>query len=304
MSAAPLTGRAIGFVGIGLMGAPMCRNLLAAGADLVVYNRTREKAEALAGSSPGRVRVAAAPAEVASPGSGAAPDTIIVNLVDTAAVERAVTGDEPKGILAGLRPDQLVIDMGTSGVAETRRLAAQVKQAGGHYVDAPVSGGVVGAEAASLSIFVGADEAIFPRAREILAVLGKNITHCGQVGCGQVTKIGNQMIVALTIGAVAEAMALAEKAGVARATFREALKGGFADSRILELHGERMVRGSFAPGGRARIQRKDVQLALDLGDAVGMTLPSISRNMELWNRMIERGWGDLDHAGLIKIYEE
>lgn len=293
-----LSGRKLGFVGIGLMGGPMCRNLLAAGADLVVYNRTREKAEAMAAAHPGRVEVAASPAEVAAAG----PDTVIITLVDTAAVQQAIEG--PGGLLSALKPGQLIVDMGTSGVAETRRLASAVKAAGGAYADAPVSGGVVGAEAATLAIFVGADEAVFPRAREILGVLGKNITHCGAVGCGQVTKIGNQMIVALTIGAVAEAMALAEKAGVARATFRAALKGGFADSRILELHGERMVQQSFAPGGRARIQRKDVQLALDLGDAVGMALPSTSRNMELWDRMLARGWGDLDHAGLIRIYED
>ncbi len=298
MSAAPLSGRRLGFVGIGLMGLPMCRNLLAAGADLVVYNRTREKAADFAAANPGRVRAAASPAEVAASGA----DSIIVNLVDTAAVALAVEGTEPAGLLAGLAPGQLVIDMGTSGGAETRAHAARVEAAGGAYADAPVSGGVVGAEAASLAIFVGAADPVFPRAREILAVLGRNITHCGAVGCGQVTKIGNQMIVALTIGAVAEAMALAEQAGVARATFRGALAGGFADSRILELHGQRMVEESFAPGGRARIQRKDVQLALDLGEAVDMELPSTARNMELWNRMVERGWGDLDHAGLIKIY--
>ena len=298
MSAAPLAGRRLGFVGLGLMGLPMCRNLLAAGADLVVYNRTREKAEDFAAAHPDHVRAAASPAEVAASGA----DSIIINLVDTAAVALAIEGTEPAGLLAALAPGQLVIDMGTSGVAETRALAARVEAAGGAYADAPVSGGVVGAEAASLAIFVGADDSVFPRARQILAVLGRNITHCGAVGCGQVAKIGNQMIVALTIGAVAEAMALAEKAGVARATFRGALKGGFADSRILELHGQRMVEESFAPGGRARIQRKDVQLALDLGDAVDMELPSTARNMELWNRMVERGWGDLDHAGLIKIY--
>jgi len=293
-----LTRRTIGFVGVGLMGLPMCRNLLAAGATLIVYNRTRDKAEAFAAANPGHVRVAGTPAEVAASGA----DCVIINLVDTVAVAQAIEG--PGGLLPSLKPGQLVMDMGTSGVAETRRLAAAVAKAGGAYADAPVSGGVVGAEAATLAIFVGADDSVLPRAREILGVLGKNITHCGGVGCGQVTKIGNQMIVALTIGAVAEAMALAEKAGVARATFRAALKGGFADSRILELHGERMVKQSFAPGGRSRIQRKDVQLALDLGEAVDMALPSTSRNMELWDRMMERGWGDLDHSGLIRIYED
>ncbi len=300
MTPQPLAGRTLGFVGVGLMGAPMCRNLLAAGAHLVAYNRTREKAEGLSAGAPGRVRVAASPAELAM----AIGDAIIVNLVDTMAVDRALRGPDPAGLLEGLRPGTLVIDMGTSGVAETRGFAAEVEARGGAYVDAPVSGGVVGAEAASLTVFMGGRDEAAARARPVLEVLGRNITHCGPVGCGQVTKIANQMIVALTIGAVAEAMALAEKAGVAPAVLQQALKGGFADSRILEVHGARMVAESFAPGGRARIQRKDVQLALDLGQAVGMELPSSARSIELWDRMIARGWGDLDHSGLIKIYRE
>lgn len=300
MTAQPLAGRTLGFVGVGLMGAPMCRNLLAAGADLVAYNRTREKAEAVSAAAPGRVRVAASPAEVAE----AVGDAIIVNLVDTAAVDRALRGPDPAGLLERLRPGTLVIDMGTSGVAETRDFAAEVEARGGAYVDAPVSGGVVGAEAASLTIFMGGSGEAAERAKPMLERLGRNITHCGPVGCGQVTKIANQMIVALTIGAVAEAMALAERAGVAPAVLQQALKGGFADSRILEVHGARMVAESFAPGGRARIQRKDVQLALDLGQAVGMELPSTARSIELWDRMIARGWGDLDHSGLIKIYRD
>lgn len=300
MTDRPLAGRTIGFVGVGLMGGPMCRNLLKAGATLVAYNRTQAKANALAGAAPGRVTVAGAPAEVAA----AVADTIIVNLVDTRAVAEALHGPAPAGLLGALQPGTLVIDMGTSGVAETRGFAAEVEQAGAAYVDAPVSGGVVGAEAANLTIFIGARDATVARARQVLDLLGRNITHCGAVGCGQVTKIANQMIVALTIGAVAEAMALAEKAGVAPAILHSALRGGFADSRILELHGGRMVAESFAPGGRARVQRKDVQLALDLGEAVRMELPSTTRNMELWNRMIERGWGDLDHSGLIKIYRD
>ncbi|GIK98180.1 MAG: 2-hydroxy-3-oxopropionate reductase [Alphaproteobacteria bacterium] len=300
MTPQPLAGRTLGFVGVGLMGAPMCRNLLAAGADLVAYNRTREKAEGLSAGAPGRVRVAASPAELAM----AIGDAIIVNLVDTMAVDRALRGPDPAGLLEGLRPGTMVIDMGTSGVAETRGFAAEVEARGGAYVDAPVSGGVVGAEAASLTVFMGGRDDAAARARPVLEVLGRNITHCGPVGCGQVTKIANQMIVALTIGAVAEAMALAEKAGVAPAVLQQALKGGFADSRILEVHGARMVAESFAPGGRARIQRKDVQLALDLGQAVGMELPSSARSIELWDRMIARGWGDLDHSGLIKIYRE
>ncbi len=291
-----LAGRALGFIGIGRMGRPMCRHLAAAGARLTLHNRTRGTALALAGELSG-VTVADSPAAAAR-----ASEAVVVNVADTPAVEAVLLG--PAGVVAGLGTDALVIDMGTTAVTATRRFAAAVEAAGGHYVDAPVSGGVVGAEAASLAIMAGGSDAAFARARPILEVLGRNVTHCGGAGAGQVAKAANQMIVGLTIAAVAEAFALARKAGVEPAKIRAALAGGFADSRILQLHGQRMVEASFAPGGRAVLQRKDIRQALDLAAEVGIELPGLAANLGLWDRMIERGWGDLDHSALIKIYEQ
>jgi 3-hydroxyisobutyrate dehydrogenase-like beta-hydroxyacid dehydrogenase len=293
-----LAGRAIGFIGLGLMGRPMCRNLHAAGASLVVYNRTRATAETLAGAL-GGVRVADSPAAVA-----AEVETLIVNVADTAAVEQVLFGAAPSGAVSGLRPGGLVIDMGTTAVAATRRFADAVRARGGDYVDAPVSGGVIGAEEGTLAIMAGGSAAAFERALPILRVLGRNITRCGEVGAGQVAKIANQTIVGLTIGAVAEALALARRAGVDPAVLRRALAGGFADSRILELHGKRMADGAFTPGGKIVTQRKDIRLAQDLAREVGLDLPAVDLNGRLWDRMIEKGWGELDHSALIKLYEE
>lgn len=298
MTPRPLAGRTLGFIGLGLMGRPMAANLLAAGAGLVVYNRTRARAEALAREAPG-VAVADSPRDVA-----AAVETMIVDVTDTAAVEQVLLGESPAGAVAGLKPGGLIVDMGTTGVAATRRFAAAARAAGGDYVDAPVSGGVVGAEAASLTIMAGGGAAAFARALPVLRALGRNVTHCGEAGAGQVAKIANQMIVGLTIGAVAEAMALARRAGVEPARLRAALAGGFADSRILEVHGARMADGAFAPGGKAVIQRKDMLLALELAREVGIELPAVELNRRLWDRMIEKGWGELDHSALIKIYED
>ncbi|HLB81304.1 MAG TPA: NAD(P)-dependent oxidoreductase, partial [Dongiaceae bacterium] len=233
-----------------------------------------------------------------------AAETLIVDVTDTAAVEQVLLGDDPPGAVAGLQSGGLIVDMGTTGVAATRRFAAAARAAGGDYVDAPVSGGVVGAEAASLTIMAGGGAAAFARALPVLRVLGRNVTHCGEAGAGQVAKIANQMIVGLTIGAVAEAMALARRAGVEPARLRAALTGGFADSRILELHGARMADGAFAPGGKAVIQRKDMLLALELAREVGIELPAVELNRRLWDRMVEKGWGELDHSALIKIYED
>jgi 3-hydroxyisobutyrate dehydrogenase-like beta-hydroxyacid dehydrogenase len=292
----PLQGQRIGFCGLGLMGRPMCRNLHEAGAALTVHNRTRATAEALAAELPG-MQIAD------SPRDAAAADTVIVNLADTAAVEQVVLGETPPGIAAGVRPGLLVIDMGTTGVEATRRFAAAIAAKGGLYVDAPVSGGTVGAEAATLAIMCGGGDAAFARAKPILERLGKNITHCGGAGAGQVAKLANQMIVALTIGAVAEAFSLARHAGVDPAKVRQALMGGFAASRILELHGQRMVEGAFQPGGRAKLQRKDVVLALELARQVKATLPATELSLTLWDEMLAKGWGDLDHSALYKLYE-
>jgi 3-hydroxyisobutyrate dehydrogenase-like beta-hydroxyacid dehydrogenase len=295
VAAAPLAGRRLALVGLGLMGRAMSGNLLKAGAQLTVHNRSQAVSERFAVEHPG-VGVAASPRAAAEAG-----EIVIVNVTDAPAVEAVLFG--PGGIATGDLAGRLVMDMGTSAPSATRRFAARVAERGGAYVDAPVSGGVVGAEAASLSIMVGAGEADFARALPVLQCLGQRITHVGEVGAGQVAKTANQMIVGLTIGAVAEAFALARAAGVAPERLREALMGGFAHSRVLELHGERMVTGSFAPGGKAVIQRKDIRQALELAAEYGLELPATALNHQLWDAMVGKGWGELDHAALIKLYE-
>lgn len=298
-----LDGRRVGVIGLGLMGRPMARALMAAGADVVVHNRSPEpQAQAVAeGAAP-----ASSAAEVA-----ARADTLILMLTDTPAVDRvaaeviaAVKTRGQTGSHTPNDPPPLVIDMGTTAVLATRRLAAEMQAAGGRWIDAPVSGGQAGAEAQSLTILVGAEtEADLARARPLFQVLGQRITHMGGVGAGQVAKAANQVIVGLTIGAVAEAFALARAAGVAPDRLREALKGGFADSRILDLHGQRMATGDFTPGGRATVQRKDMEQALALAEALGLTLPATALNRDLYDRLIAAGGGDLDHAALITILE-
>lgn len=288
-----LQGQDIGFVGLGLMGRPMCKNLQLAGANLVIYNRSRAKVDEMAkqGMSP-----ASSPREVAE-----RTDTVIIMVSDTPAVEKVLTA--PDGIIAGLKPGALVIDMGTTAVQATRKLAGEVRRKGAEYIDAPVSGGVLGAEAATLAIMAGGLDIAMARAMPLFEVLGKNITHVGGVGAGQVAKAANQVIVGLTIGAVAEALTLAKRSGVDPARVRKALQGGFAASRILEVHGERMVKGTFEPGGKAVIQRKDLSQALDLAHSVGLELPATALNMSLYDRLIESGGGALDHSALVKVID-
>ncbi len=288
-----LQGQDIGFIGLGLMGRPMCKNLQLAGAKLVIYNRSRAKVDELAkqGMTPAK-----SPREVA-----ALTDTVIIMVSDTPAVEKVLTA--PDGVLADLKPGALVIDMGTTAVQTTRRLAGEVRKKGAEYLDAPVSGGVVGAEAATLAIMVGGLDVAVERAIPLFEVLGKNITHVGDVGAGQVAKAANQVIVGLTIGAVAEALTLAKRSGVDPAKVRKALTGGFADSRILEVHGKRMVKSTFEPGGKAVIQRKDLSQALDLAKSIGLKLPATELNMALYDRLIETGGGELDHSALVKVID-
>ena len=289
----PLAGRRIGFIGAGVMGRSMIGHLAAAGAELAIQSRSRVKAEALA--APG-IRVAATPKEAAG---GA--DTLILMVTDTAAVEAALFGEG--GAASGLGGGALVVDMGTTAVAATRKFAARLAGQGIDFVDAPVSGGEPAAREARLTIMAGGGVGALARARPLLEVLGGRITHVGEVGAGQVAKAANQIIVALTIGAVAEALTLAKRAGVDPARVREAIRGGFAESRILELHGERMVEGGFEPGGRVKIQRKDVDQALALARSLGLELPATALSLTLWDEMIARGWGDLDHSALVKLIE-
>ena len=288
-----LSGHVVGFIGLGLMGRPMSMNLHAAGAEVVIHNRSRAVVDALAaeGLSP-----AHSPREVAE----RAP-VVVVMVSDTPAVEQVIGADD--GIASGIARNGLVIDMGTTAVGATRALAAKIAERGAHYVDAPVSGGEVGARSGTLTIMVGGSTDAVSRAMPLLEVMGSSTTHVGDVGAGQIAKAANQVIVGLTIGAVAEALALAKRAGADPAKVREALLGGFAASRILELHGQRMIDGTFAPGGKARTQRKDLQQALDLAASLGLELPATALSRDLYDRLIAAGGGDLDHSGLYTIID-
>lgn len=289
-----LTGRAVGFIGLGLMGQGMTRNLLRAGARLLVNDLDPATVDALvAEGAIGRETPAAVAGE-----SG----TVILMVTDTRAAESVLLGQG--GVLEGLRPDALVIDMGTTAATATRRFAERVRAAGGDYVDAPVSGGMVGARDGTLSIMAGGAEAALDRARPVLDVLGSRLTHVGPVGAGQVAKAANQIIVGLTIGAVAEGLTLARRAGVDPARVREAVMGGFADSRVLELHGKRMIENDFEPGAHCTVQQKDLSQALELARELDQELPATRLCLELYDRLIAEGHGKLDHAALIKVLEK
>lgn len=289
-----LSGHKIGFVGLGNMGAPMARHLHAAGAEVTVWNRSPGPAEAAVAL--GMRRAATLPELARAVGGG----IVCVNLTTTEVVETLVFG--AGGLREGWADSgagSLVIDFGTTDVAATRRFAARIP-----WVDAPVSGGQVGAEAATLTIMAGGAEADVRRARPVLETVGKRVTHLGKSGAGQVAKLANQLIVAQTIDAVAQALRLAELAGVNPALVREALLGGFAESRILALHGERMVKRDFKAGGRAEWQLKDVRLICALAETVGLDSPTLKNCRAQWERMVhERGLGGLDHSGLFRLYE-
>lgn len=290
---ANLGGWTIGFIGLGLMGKPMCRNLQKAGAHVIVHNRSRGPVDELSAEG---MEPADGPADVA-----AKAGTVIMMLTNTPAVEAVLLGDG--GVIESLRPGSLVIDLGTTKVLSTREFADAVKSRGGDYVDAPVSGGTIGAEGGSLTIMAGGSNEAVARAQPVFDVLGAKTTHIGDVGGGQIAKAANQMIVGLNIGAVAEALTLARKAGADPALVRAALQGGFADSRILEVHGQRMIDGAFEPGGRSTVQRKDLDQALELAATLGLDLPATALCRDLYDRMIETGHGDLDHSALIKAID-
>lgn len=276
------------------MGRPMARNLHKAGATMTVTSRSPGPAAELAGEG---MTARETPREVA-----AASDITILMVTDTSAVDKVLHG--PDGVIAGLSPGKTVIDMSTTKVRETREWAEEVKAAGAHYIDAPVSGGTVGAEAGNLTIMIGADEAALASAMPVFEVLGQNITHIGGIGAGQVTKTANQAIVGMTLAAVAEGLTLAARAGVDPGKVRQALLGGFAESRVLDLHGGRMVERAFEPGGRASVHHKDILQALELAEQVGLDLLSTRTNLKLWQKMMDRGWQDLDQAGIIRAVEE
>lgn len=285
--------RKIGFIGLGLMGKPMCRNLIRAGFDLFVTNRSVPPREELAEA--GAVPLET-PAQVA-----ARADVIIIMVADTAAVETVLLGDN--GVIHALRKHSLVIDMGTTSVIQTRRFAELISEKGAFYVDAPVSGGTIGAQSGSLTIMAGGSDDAYDSALPILEILGDRITHVGASGAGQVAKAANQVIVGLNIGAAAEALALAKAAGVDPARVRQALQGGFADSRILEVHGKRMVDGDYSLGARCTTQRKDMHQAIEFAATLGLDMPATSLSRELYDRLIEQGGADLDHSALFTLLD-
>jgi 2-hydroxy-3-oxopropionate reductase len=282
----------IGFIGLGIMGKPMARNLLRAGFPLTVYTRNQATvAEFVEQGAKG----ARNPREVAEQST-----VVITMLPDSPEVQEVALG--PNGVIEGIMPGSLFIDMSTIDPAVARAVHAAFAERQVEALDAPVSGGQIGAEQGTLSIMVGGSEAAFERARPIFQVLGKNITHVGGPGAGQVAKACNQMVVALTIQAVAEALTLAARAGVDPARVRQALLGGFAHSRILEVHGQRMLENTFTPGFRARLHRKDLRIALNLGREFATPLPATAHVATLFDSLIAHGGAELDHAALALVY--
>jgi len=282
----------IGFIGLGVMGRPMASHLIAAGHQVALH-RVKEASQALVEQGGKALSSAQAVAE--------ASDIVILMLPDTPDVEAVLFG--PEGVAAGLAPGKLVIDMSSISPIATKDFASRIEALGAEYLDAPVSGGEVGAKNAALTIMVGGKEAVFERALPLFQTMGKNITLVGGVGDGQTAKVANQIIVGLNIQAVAEALLFAQKAGADPAKVREALMGGFAASRVLELHGERMIKQTFDPGFRIRLHRKDLALAVDAARALDLALPNAAATQQLMNAAVARGDGDKDHSALIRTLE-
>jgi 2-hydroxy-3-oxopropionate reductase len=282
----------IGFIGLGIMGRPMALNLKAAGHDLFIPDRHSLTEEMRAAATV--VGDAAAVAEHA--------DMVILMVPDTPDVEAVLFGAH--GVAEGLRKGTLVIDMSSISPVATRGFAERIERLGCGYLDAPVSGGEAGAKAASLTIMVGGAEASFQRALPLFEAMGKTITHVGtEAGAGQVCKVCNQIIVALNIQAVSEALTFAKKAGADPARVRQALMGGFASSRILEVHAERMINRTFAPGFRIRLHQKDLNLALSAAREMGMALPNTAIAQQMFSVVAAHGGADLDHSAMVQAIE-
>ena len=276
----------IAFLGIGLMGYPMAQRLCAAGHTVHAWNRSRHKAERLTGAG----------ATVHDTPAAAVQDAeLVITMLDNGTVVEHVLFD--LGTAAALRPGTLLVDMSSIQPAQARDHAARLGAQGIDYLDAPVSGGTLGAEAGTLAIMAGGSAENFARALPVLAALGR-ATLVGPTGTGQLTKLANQMIVGITIGAVAEALLLCEKGGASMAKVKEAITGGFADSRILQVHGQRMVERDFAPRGRMAIQLKDLRNALDTAEEIGFAAPITTLFEQLYAQGVQHGLADLDQAGL------
>jgi 2-hydroxy-3-oxopropionate reductase len=282
----------LGFIGLGIMGTPMAGHLRAAGHDLFVASRGKVPQALL---DAGAVTCADA-AEVARKA-----DIVFTMVPDTPDVEAVLFGQN--GVAAGLSRGKTVVDMSSVSPIETKVFATRINALGCDYLDAPVSGGEVGARAASLTIMVGGPEAAFERVRPLFELMGKNITLVGGNGDGQTTKVANQIVVALNIAAVGEALVFASKAGADPAKVRQALMGGFAASRILEVHGERMIRRTFEPGFRIGLHQKDLNLALQGARTLGVALPQTAGAAQLMQACAAHGMADLDHSALVRALE-
>ncbi|MGV3654944.1 MAG: 2-hydroxy-3-oxopropionate reductase, partial [Noviherbaspirillum sp.] len=282
----------VGFIGLGIMWIPMAAKLLEAGHTLFVHSHKKEPAEL---TDKGATDCAHG-AEVAGKA-----DIIITMLPDTPQVEEVLFG--ANGVAEGLAPGKTVVDMSSISPIATKEFARRINELGCDYLDAPVSGGQVGARAATLTIMVGGPETAFERVKPLFEAMGKNITLVGGNGDGQTTKVANQIVVALNIQAVAEALLFASKAGADPAKVRQALMGGFASSRILEVHGERMLKRTFDPGFRIQLHQKDLNLALEGARAMGLSLPNTAAVQELMNACAAHGMAGLDHSALCRALE-
>ena len=285
----------VGFIGLGIMGRPMAKNLMEAGYELVLQNRSPEKAEGLA--EEGNATAARSPREVAE-----ACDIVITMLPDSPDVEAVVAGEG--GVLEGIRDSALLVDMSTISPVVTEELAAKVREKGASMLDAPVSGGDVGAIEGALSIMVGGSEEDFERARPLFDVMGKVATHVGPIGAGQVVKACNQIVVALTIEAVSEALVLGSKGGVAPEKILDVLGGGLAGNKVMEVKREKMLEHSFDPGFRIELHHKDLGIALAAGREYGVTLPVTAIVDQMLETLKMRGKGDRDHSAILTLIEE
>jgi len=284
----------LGFIGLGIMGKPMASHLVKAGHTVHVCDLVKESVKhlcSLGGKACGCCR------EIAQKS-----DIIFIMVPDTPDVEAALFG--PEGVAEGLKPGSIVVDMSSISPIATKEFAKRLAGMGVKMLDAPVSGGQVGAENATLSIMVGGPLDVFNQIKPYFELMGKNIVHIGDHGDGQTCKVANQIVVALTIEAVAEALLFASKAGADPAKVRAALLGGFAQSRILELHGERMIKHNFNPGFRIRLHQKDLNLALEAARSIGLSLPNTSLAQELFNAVAAQGGSDLDHSAMVLALEK
>jgi 2-hydroxy-3-oxopropionate reductase len=282
----------VGFIGLGIMGTPMAGHLINGGHTVFLFSRSGVPTDLAAAGGRG----CANGADVARQA-----DVVILMVPDTPDVEKVLF--DANGVLDGLSKGKIVVDMSSISPIETKVFAERVRAAGADYVDAPVSGGQVGAKNAALTIMAGGREETFLRVKPLFELMGKNITRVGDVGAGQVCKVANQIIVALNIEAVAEALLLASKAGVDPARVREALMGGFAASRVLEVHGERMIKRTFEPGFRIELHQKDLNLALASARALKMSLPNTATAEQLFNVCQAQGGAKWDHSAMVRALE-